>query len=73
MPSAQPEALFERMAQAEHPSQVHGVVDPRAYRPLHGDELYDELRVMGRQRGWVRAENLESLPRPAWHLLDLSR
>jgi magnesium-protoporphyrin IX monomethyl ester (oxidative) cyclase len=69
----EPEAIFERIVHAEHPSQVQGVLDPRAYQPLQRQELFEEARVMERQAAWVRAEHLETLPRPAWHLLDLRR
>ena len=69
----EPEALFESVMRASDPRAVPGVIDPRRYVPLRAEDLYDEAMVMARQREWVRVGELDTLPRPAWHLLDLAR
>jgi magnesium-protoporphyrin IX monomethyl ester (oxidative) cyclase len=69
----EPEAFFDRVLAADDPASVGGVVDPRTYAPLRGDELYDERLVMARHEGWVKVDRLSSLPRPAWHLVELAR
>jgi magnesium-protoporphyrin IX monomethyl ester (oxidative) cyclase len=69
----EPEAFFELVLAAPEPAKVEGVVDPQTFRPLTGDELYDEAKVAARRESWVRVSDLSRLPRPAWHLLDLAR
>jgi radical SAM superfamily enzyme YgiQ (UPF0313 family) len=69
----EPEAFFDRVLDAEDPTSVKGVIDPATYVPLQGDDLYDERKVMATYGEWVKVEALSSLPRPAWHLLDLPR
>jgi magnesium-protoporphyrin IX monomethyl ester (oxidative) cyclase len=69
----EPEAFFDCVLAASLPVSVPGVIDPKAYVPLTGDELYDEQKVAARHARWVRVASLDSLPRPAWHLLDLER
>lgn len=69
----EPEAFFDQVLKAADPTSVRGVIDPKSYVPLQGDELFDEAKVTKRHQGWVRVRNLNALPRPAWHLLDLDR
>jgi magnesium-protoporphyrin IX monomethyl ester (oxidative) cyclase len=69
----EPEAFFDRVLAADEPARVEGVVDPKTYTPLRGEELYDERPVMARHERWVKVDRLSSLPRPAWHLVDLAR
>lgn len=69
----EPEAFFERLLGAAEPTSIEGVLNPRAYRPLVGDELYDEGKRGARRARWIRVSDLSTLPQPAWHLLDLAR
>ncbi|HET7539560.1 MAG TPA: radical SAM protein [Polyangiaceae bacterium] len=69
----EPEAFFERLLVAEDPARVEGVLRPEDYRPLQGDELYDEAKAAARRERWVRVSDISRLPMPAWHLLDLAR
>lgn len=69
----EPEAYFERVLAADDPASVEGVIDPKVYLPLAGDDLYDEAKVSIQHRHWLRVQSLHALPRPAWHLLDLTR
>jgi anaerobic magnesium-protoporphyrin IX monomethyl ester cyclase len=68
-----PEGFFAEVMAAADPHTVPGVVDPRTYQPLAGDELYDEAKVSARHAAWIQVKDLAALPRPAWHLLDLRR
>lgn len=69
----EPELFFEGALTAQDPTSIEGVIDPRAYQPLSGDDLYDENKMRAQYRRWQRTPALESLPRPAWHLLELAR
>jgi anaerobic magnesium-protoporphyrin IX monomethyl ester cyclase len=69
----EPELFFERVLAAADPGAIPGVIEPRRYRPLLGDALYDEAALRAQHRRWQRAPNLAALPRPAWHLLELQR
>jgi anaerobic magnesium-protoporphyrin IX monomethyl ester cyclase len=69
----EPEAFFDRVLAAADPRSVAGVIAPREYRPLEGPDLYDEEKNRARQAGWVKVGSINTLPRPAWHLIDFSR
>jgi anaerobic magnesium-protoporphyrin IX monomethyl ester cyclase len=69
----EPEALFARALAAEDPLSVPGILSPRTYQPLEAAELYDEKKNSDTCARWVKVTNLSSLPRPAWHLLDMPR
>lgn len=69
----EPEAFFADVLTASDPLAVRGVLDPRTYQPLEGDAVYDEAKVTARNAGWIQVKDLDALPRPAWHLLDLPR
>ena len=69
----EPEALFANVMRASDPRTVPGVIDPRAYQPLSDADRYDEAKAMARQGDWIRVGQLDTLPPPAWHLLDLPR
>ena len=69
----EPEAFIDKALAAEDPASVPGVIDPRRYQPLVGDELYDRRKNEERQACWVQVGELHDLPRPAWHLLDMQR
>jgi len=69
----EPEAFFDRVLAASDPASVPGVIVPGSYSPLEGDDLYDETKTLPRSERWLRVSDLSQLPRPAWHLLELSR
>lgn len=69
----EPEEFFGEIVKAADPRTVRGVVDPKSYVPVRREDLFDEAKATARHRSWVRVRNLAALPRPAWHLLDLSR
>jgi magnesium-protoporphyrin IX monomethyl ester (oxidative) cyclase len=69
----EPEAFFAQVLAAPEPREVAGMLEPSTYRPLEGGDLYDEERVNARRARWVKVKDLNALPRPAWHLLELDR
>jgi magnesium-protoporphyrin IX monomethyl ester (oxidative) cyclase len=69
----EPEAFFDRVLGGEDPATIRGVIDLATYVPPYPDELYDEAKASERMAGWVRVGNLASLPRPAWHLVDIAK
>jgi MoaA/NifB/PqqE/SkfB family radical SAM enzyme len=69
----EPEAFFDRVLGVDDPATVDGVIDPKTYVPLEGDDRYDEHQVAARAARWVKVEHLGALPRPAWHLLEIAR
>jgi magnesium-protoporphyrin IX monomethyl ester (oxidative) cyclase len=69
----EPEALVEPALAAEDPRSVPGLLSPRTYQPLTGDDLFDPAKNEARRGGWAQTGALSTLPRPAWHLLDLPR
>jgi magnesium-protoporphyrin IX monomethyl ester (oxidative) cyclase len=69
----EPEAFIDQVLSANDPSKVPGVLSPKSYVPLAGDALYDPASNEARQKNWIKVPDLASLPRPAWHLLDMRR
>jgi magnesium-protoporphyrin IX monomethyl ester (oxidative) cyclase len=69
----EPEGFMDQVLAASDPASVHGVLERAAYVPLAGDDLYDEQKVSLQHARWVRVKDLNALPRPAWHLLDMPR
>jgi magnesium-protoporphyrin IX monomethyl ester (oxidative) cyclase len=69
----EPEAFFDRVLAAVDPLSVPGVISPRTYVPLEGEELYDEKKNVAKYTGWIKVPAVSALPRPAWHLLEMSR
>jgi radical SAM superfamily enzyme YgiQ (UPF0313 family) len=69
----EPEAVIDQVMAAGDFSTVQGVVIPSRFARLTGDDLYDRAKNTARYDGWVKVENLNALPRPAWHLLDMAR
>jgi magnesium-protoporphyrin IX monomethyl ester (oxidative) cyclase len=69
----EPEAFFDHVLTAAHPETVPGLVVPSAYVPLTGRDLYDEDKNTARNARWIKVTDIRALPRPAWHLLDMSR
>ena len=69
----EPEAFFAQVLAAPDPREVAGVIDPAAYLPLEGADLYDDLKHGARHRSWVTVARPDALPRPAWHLLEMER
>jgi radical SAM superfamily enzyme YgiQ (UPF0313 family) len=69
----EPEAFFDQVLAADDPASVPGVIAPESFRPLTGADLYDEQQNLARYAQWVKVTHIASLPRPAWHLLEMSR
>jgi magnesium-protoporphyrin IX monomethyl ester (oxidative) cyclase len=69
----EPEAFFDQVLVAADPQSVPGVLSPATYVPLAGVDLYDEEKNTAAYARWVKVTDIGALPRPAWHLLDLSR
>jgi radical SAM superfamily enzyme YgiQ (UPF0313 family) len=69
----EPEAFFDRVLVAEDPQSVPGVLSPATYVPLARADLYDEKQNAATYARWVKVADIGALPRPAWHLLDMSR
>jgi anaerobic magnesium-protoporphyrin IX monomethyl ester cyclase len=70
----EPEAIAAAMFNAEGEAwrKVRGVVDPKTYIPLKGDQLYDGA-MQRRFDDWVLVKDLETVPYPAYQLLPLER
>jgi magnesium-protoporphyrin IX monomethyl ester (oxidative) cyclase len=69
----EPEGFFADVLRAADPSTVPGVVAPGRFVPLTRERLFDRSAHAARAREWRTVPDLLTLPRPAWHLLDLSR
>ena len=69
----EPEAFFDQVLVVGDPQSVPGVLSPATYVPLAGVDLYDEEKNTAAYARWVKVTDIGALPRPAWHLLDLSR
>ncbi len=69
----EPEAFFDQVLVADDPQSVPGVLSPATYVPLAGADLYDEKQNAAAYARWVKVTDIGALPRPAWHLLDMSR
>lgn len=69
----EPEAFFDEILAAADPRSVPGVISPRTYQPLQAAHLYDERTNAAKYAQWIKVTNVSALPRPAWHLLDMSR
>lgn len=69
----EPEAVIDRILLAEDHRTVAGVICPDTHVPLGGDELYSGAHNTARYERWVSVSSLSTLPRPAWHLLDMTR
>lgn len=69
----EPEAMIDRIMAAEDFTKVEGIILPATFERLTGEDLYDRSKNTARYGGWVKVENLNGLPRPAWHLLDMGR
>ena len=69
----EPEGFFGDVLRAADPSTVPGVVVPGRFVPLAPERLYDHAANAERAQEWRTVPDLLTLPRPAWHLLDLPR
>jgi radical SAM superfamily enzyme YgiQ (UPF0313 family) len=69
----EPEAYIGEVLAAADPGLVPGVLSPQTYVPLEGADLYDERKNSERYARWITVKNISALPRPAWHLLEMSR
>jgi radical SAM superfamily enzyme YgiQ (UPF0313 family) len=67
----EPEAIVGDALSAADPAGVKGVIDLATYTPPDID-LFD-IRVTSTYRKWRKVDDLDALPRAAWHLLDLER
>lgn len=69
----EPEALIDQILTASDYRKAPGVICPKTHIPLVADDLYDGAKNTARYGGWVKVADIGSLPRPAWHLLDMAR
>jgi anaerobic magnesium-protoporphyrin IX monomethyl ester cyclase len=69
----EPEAFFDRVLADADPLEIPGVISPHTYVPLEGPDIYDEQKNLAKYAQWIKVTNIGSLPRPAWHLLDIAR
>ncbi len=69
----EPEALFAEILAAPDYRRARGVIDPRTFIPLVGSDLYDGAKATTRYGEWVKVADIGTLPRPAWHLLEMGR
>jgi len=69
----EPEAFFAAVLAAADPRVVPGVIVPSEYVPLEGADRYDQAMNTARYARWITVARPSTLPRPAWHLLDLRR
>jgi radical SAM superfamily enzyme YgiQ (UPF0313 family) len=67
------EAFIDRVLSADDPASVPGILSPATYEPLDDAGLYDERKNANRYKQWVKVADIGSLPRPAWHLLEMAR
>jgi anaerobic magnesium-protoporphyrin IX monomethyl ester cyclase len=69
----EPEGFFDQILAAADPRSVPGVISPREYVRFEGADLYDETKQRAKHAQWIKAADIGALPRPAWHLLEMSR
>jgi anaerobic magnesium-protoporphyrin IX monomethyl ester cyclase len=69
----EPEAFIDRLLSAEAPLSLPGVMDPKTYVPLEGNDLWDCEKAAARYASWVKVADLDTLPQPAWHLVEMAR
>ena len=67
------EAFLDKVITAADPAAVSGVISPKTWVAFEGPDLYDRDKNVPRYDDWVKAGDLTALPRPAWHLLDMTR
>ncbi len=68
----EPEAIISEALAAEDSATVPGVIDVATYTPPEGLDLYS-ISSTADYRRWRKVLDLSSLPRAAWHLLELQR
>jgi radical SAM superfamily enzyme YgiQ (UPF0313 family) len=68
----EPEAIIEEAMAAEDPAQAPGVIAVAQYEPVTEPGLFDQAST-ALYRQWRQVRDLGTLPRAAWHLVELAR
>lgn len=68
----EPESILSEALSAADPTTVRGVIDVATYTVPEGLDLFD-ISSTAEYRKWRKVADLTSLPRAAWHLLELAR
>jgi radical SAM superfamily enzyme YgiQ (UPF0313 family) len=68
----EPEAIIAEAMEAEDPAAVPGVIDVATYVLIDPEKLF-EISSTDDFRHWRKVNDISTLPRAAWHLLELER
>lgn len=68
----EPEAIIAEALAADDPATVAGIIDIATYVPQEKPGLYDPASNM-LHRNWRKVQDISTLPRAAWHLLEMGR
>jgi anaerobic magnesium-protoporphyrin IX monomethyl ester cyclase len=68
----EPEAIIAEAMDAEDAATVPGVIDVMQYVPAERVDLFD-IASTADYRRWRKVNDISTLPRAAWHLLELGR
>lgn len=68
----EPEAIIAEAMSADDPATVAGVIDVATHVPPDQPGLFDPAS-MTLYRNWRQVQDIDTLPRAAWHLLELGR
>jgi radical SAM superfamily enzyme YgiQ (UPF0313 family) len=68
----EPEAIIEEAMIAEDPAGVSGIIDVATHVPPEKPGLYDPASN-ALHRHWRKVHDISTLPRAAWHLLEMGR
>lgn len=68
----EPEAIIEEAMGADDPATVTGIIDIATHVPPEKPGLHDPAS-MALQRNWRKVHDIGTLPRAAWHLLEMGR
>jgi anaerobic magnesium-protoporphyrin IX monomethyl ester cyclase len=68
----EPEAIIAEAMAADDPAAVPGVMDVATQAPPDPDTLFD-IASTADYRRWRKVNDISTLPRAAWHLLELGR
>jgi radical SAM superfamily enzyme YgiQ (UPF0313 family) len=68
----EPEAIIEEALSTDNPATVTGIIDVATHVPPEKPGLYDPTSI-ALHRNWRKVQDISTLPRAAWHLLELGR
>jgi glycosyltransferase involved in cell wall biosynthesis/radical SAM superfamily enzyme YgiQ (UPF0313 family) len=68
----EPEAIIEDLLAADDPTTVKGVISVKDYEPIEKPGLFD-MASTSLHRNWRQMRDISTLPRAAWHLLEMGR